>query len=108
MATNGTNSHSGKVAFVTGGGSGIGRATALAFAREGASVVIANRSKEGAEQTARMIEESPLCFLGWTGRACTRRARRGRKRLCNPPCPVPFPHPGPNAPSRSRLCAFHY
>ena len=47
----------GKVAFVTGAASGIGRAAALAFAREGAGVVVADVSERGNQETASMIEE---------------------------------------------------
>src|SRR4028119_115183 len=57
MATNENGSYTGKVAFVTGGASGIGRATALAFAREGASVVVADISEQGNQETAHTIEE---------------------------------------------------
>jgi NAD(P)-dependent dehydrogenase (short-subunit alcohol dehydrogenase family) len=55
--SDGSKNYAGKVAFVTGAGSGIGRATALAFAREGASVVIADISEQGNRETVRMIEE---------------------------------------------------
>jgi NAD(P)-dependent dehydrogenase (short-subunit alcohol dehydrogenase family) len=45
----------GKVAIVTGAGSGIGRAAAELLAKEGAKVVVANRSAEKGEETARRI-----------------------------------------------------
>jgi NAD(P)-dependent dehydrogenase (short-subunit alcohol dehydrogenase family) len=48
----------GKVAFVTGATSGIGRATALALAREGASVVVADIAADGAKETAGLIEQT--------------------------------------------------
>ena len=47
----------GKIALVTGGGSGIGRATALALSREGAKVMIADYVPEGGDRTVRMIKE---------------------------------------------------
>src|SRR4051795_6385016 len=53
---NGNGSFAGKVAFVTGAANGIGRTAALAFAREGASVVVADVSEQGNQETARMIE----------------------------------------------------
>ncbi|NQT72881.1 MAG: SDR family oxidoreductase [Chloroflexi bacterium] len=46
-----------KVALVTGAGSGIGRASSLAFAREGARVVVSDISPEGGEETVRRIKE---------------------------------------------------
>ncbi|MBI1179702.1 MAG: glucose 1-dehydrogenase [Alphaproteobacteria bacterium] len=47
-----------KIAIVTGGGSGIGRASALAMAREGATIVIGNRSADQGEGTCHDIEKA--------------------------------------------------
>jgi NAD(P)-dependent dehydrogenase (short-subunit alcohol dehydrogenase family) len=45
-----------KVALITGGGSGIGRASALALSAEGASIMISDRSVEGGEESVRLIQ----------------------------------------------------
>jgi NAD(P)-dependent dehydrogenase (short-subunit alcohol dehydrogenase family) len=47
----------GKVAIVTGGASGFGRATSILFAAEGASVVVADRDKDGGVETVRTISD---------------------------------------------------
>ena len=49
---------SGKVALITGGGSGIGRATAIVFGREGAKVAIADYNRDSGEQTVRTIKDA--------------------------------------------------
>ena len=66
----------GKVAVITGGDSGIGRAAAVAFAKEGADVVIVYLDEhEDAEETVRGVEEQ--------GRRCLRIAGDlGRERFC--------------------------
>ena len=47
-----------KVALITGAGSGIGRATAELFAKEGAKVIVADYNAESSQLTVRSIKES--------------------------------------------------
>ncbi len=49
--------HSDKVAFITGSGSGIGRATARRLASEGASIIVADLNPDGAAETVKLITD---------------------------------------------------
>jgi hypothetical protein len=69
--------HTVKVAFVTGAGGGIRRAAALAFAREGASLVVADVSEKDNQETARMIEEQGGRAIGVRCDVTRRRGREG-------------------------------
>lgn len=66
MITNQPQRFAGKVAFVTGATSGIGQTTAIAFAREGARVVVADIAEKGVQETARLLEEGGSSALAVT------------------------------------------
>jgi NAD(P)-dependent dehydrogenase (short-subunit alcohol dehydrogenase family) len=55
---------SGRVALATGGSSGIGLATAMGFAREGANVVIASRNEKRAQAALRAIDNEGASWIG--------------------------------------------
>tara|TARA_R110001583_G_scaffold53807_4_gene165523 strand:+ start:485 stop:1267 length:783 start_codon:yes stop_codon:yes gene_type:complete len=55
---NSLNNFADKVVLITGAGNGIGRATALAFAQQGASVVVADINRADGEETAAMITQA--------------------------------------------------
>lgn len=52
-----------KVALVTGAGSGIGQAVALAYGKEGAKVVVSDINEQAGQETLKQIESLGVLFL---------------------------------------------
>lgn len=68
----GMNRLEGRVALITGGDSGIGRAVAIAYAREGADVALSYlNEEEDAQETCRLVEASGRTSLAMTGDLCS-------------------------------------
>lgn len=67
----------GKVAFITGGGAGIGRETAILFAREGARVVIADIDRAAGEETAHLAGNDAIALRADVTDEATLRAAIG-------------------------------
>jgi NAD(P)-dependent dehydrogenase (short-subunit alcohol dehydrogenase family) len=74
---------SGKTAVVTGGGSGVGRAVALALADEGARVVVADILEENAEKTAQVIRQAGGAAIAAFCDVSDRAAVRALKKKAN-------------------------
>jgi NAD(P)-dependent dehydrogenase (short-subunit alcohol dehydrogenase family) len=75
-AARGTGKLRGKVALITGGDSGIGRAVAIAFAKEGADIVLTYLNEHAdARETVRLVEQ-------WGGRALRIAGDLGRETFC--------------------------
>jgi 3-oxoacyl-[acyl-carrier protein] reductase len=69
------------IAVVTGSGSGIGRAIALGYAREGANVAVLDINGEAAAKTAADIRDAGGKAQAFTLSLCHRLDRHGRRRL---------------------------
>lgn len=66
----------GQVALVTGGGNGIGQATALAFAREGARVVVCDVDRRNGEDTVVQIRQA-CGTVGFAGASAYTASKHG-------------------------------
>src|SRR5260370_32609275 len=95
-------SSNGKVALITGGGSGIGKAAAVALAKEGFAAVIAGRRPDRLEEVAREIEGSG----GQVFAVPTRPTQQAPIKELVPKTHARFvPPPGPSQNSQFRAAA---
>src|SRR5258708_39239376 len=93
----------GRTAIVTGAGSGIGRASALLFAKEGASVALVDRDAAGLQETGAAIAGAKGDASTYVGDVCAANfaqtaiggimARHGRPRVLVTPAGVSFGRP---------------